>query len=365
MLTYLNWAGLAPLTGRGYRASLWAPELLGNLLLPRWFQRVERLREQVAAWLGCQPEQVAFMPSTSLALWVASQSLDWQPGDRVWYPAGDFPANVMPWQQLAQRQVEAIAIQDWQALTTQAKALTTQTKPRLLSISTVDFTTGIEQPWASVVRHAHAQGIWTCVDAIQSAGIKPSWQPEIDFWCAGTQKWLGSGLGLALLVVSQRVLDQLTPPCPTWLGLNQPPVLASGLVNTARAWEVGWVTPQAIARFDANLRYFQQLGWETVTAGVKQRRDYIHERLLEMGWPVASCPERWSGIVSFDPGVPNTQNISAKTIVEAGYKRRIILAQRGDYVRFSPHIFNSMGSITKALDWLWQFRGCARGKSAE
>lgn len=356
MLTYLNWAGLAPLTGRGYRASLFAPELLGNLLLKQWFQRAESVRERVAHWLGCQPEQVAFLPSTSAALWVASQSLAWQPGDLVWYPEGDFPANVLPWQQLAQRQVTSQGIQDWQAVDLPGQR-GDHSQPRLISLSTVDFTTGIEQPWPAVVRQAQSQGIWTCVDAIQSAGVKPSWIPEIDFWCAGTQKWLGSGVGLALMVVSQRVLAQLTPPCPTWLSLNQPPLLDSGLVKTARAWELGWITPQAIARFDANLRYFEQLGWDAVTAGVKQRRDFVHERLLEMGWQVVSCPERWSGIISFHPGP-----IDAKTIVEAGYRQRIILAQRGDYVRFSPHIFNSQRSIAQALDWLWQFRSCAKGQ---
>jgi cysteine desulfurase / selenocysteine lyase len=351
MLTYLNWAGLAPLTLRGYRASLFAPELVGNLLLKQWFQRAEGVRERVAEWLGCRAEQVAFLPSTSAALWVASQSLAWQPADVVCYPEADFPANVLPWQQLARRQVKSIGITDWATLPELG------IQPRMLSMSTVDFTTGIEQPWQAVVRQAHTQGIWTCVDAIQSAGVKPSWLPEIDFWCAGTQKWLGAGVGLALMVVSQRVLDQLTPPCPTWLSLNQPPILGSGLVSTARAWELGWITPQAIARFDANLRYFQQLGWDAVTAAVKQRRDFVHERLLEMGWRVVSCPERWSGIVSFHPGA-----VGAQTIVEAGYRQRVIMAQRGDYVRLSPHLFNSQRSIAAALDWLWQFRSCAKGE---
>jgi selenocysteine lyase/cysteine desulfurase len=285
---------------------------------------------------------------------VAAQALGWQPGDVVLYPQTDFPANVLPWQQLQRWGVEAKGMTDWTSPWPDAT--------RLVSLSTVDFTTGIEQPWQLVVEQAHAAQIWTCVDAIQSAGIKPSWRPEIDFWCAGTQKWLGSGLGLALLVVSDRVLAQLSPPMPTWVGLNQPPVLASGFVQTARAWEVGWVTPQAIARFEANLQYFQSFGWEAVTAGVKQRRDYIHERLLEMGWPVASCPVQWSGIVSFYPDAVGaeagikTDAKTAKAIVEAGYRKRIILAQRGEYVRLSPHIFNSMRSISKAIDWLWQWR---------
>ncbi|MEN9229842.1 MAG: hypothetical protein Q6L68_02960 [Thermostichus sp. DG02_5_bins_236] len=54
------------------------------------------------------------------------------------------------------------------------------------------------------------------MDAIQSAGVKPSWTAEIDFWCAGTQKWLASGLGLAVLVVSQQVLRELNETLINW-----------------------------------------------------------------------------------------------------------------------------------------------------
>ncbi|MCS6815255.1 MAG: aminotransferase class V-fold PLP-dependent enzyme [Cyanobacteria bacterium] len=350
MLTYLNWAGLAPLTWQAYIHSLWAPELLGNTQLLKWFDRVQALKETVAAWLGCQGHQVAFVPSTSAGLIIASQSIPWQVGDLVLYPARDFPANVMPWQQLTRFGVTAIAINDnYESFTTQATSACDQTQlPKLVTISTVDFTTGIEQPWQEVVRIAHQRGIWTCVDAIQSAGVKPSWCPEIDFWCAGTQKWLGAGLGLAMLVLSQRVLDELTPPMPTWLGLNQPPKLESGLSKTARSWELGWATPQAIARFETNLHQFQQIGWEAVSQAVKARRDYLHERLLEMGYPVVSCPLRWSGILSFYPGAGK-----AEPIVHSGYKRWIITAQRGDYVRLSPHLFTSWRSLAKAVDWLW------------
>ncbi len=72
-ITYLNWAGLAPLTLQSYLQSLVAPELMGNILLPNWVQRVDKLRENVAVWLGCHSDQVAFVPSTSVALTIAAQ----------------------------------------------------------------------------------------------------------------------------------------------------------------------------------------------------------------------------------------------------------------------------------------------------
>ncbi len=68
-----------------------------------------------------------------------------------------------------------------------------------------------------------------------------------------------------------------------------------------------------------------------------------------MGWKVVSYPERWSGLVCFDPGLGQ-----AELIVADGYKKRIITAQRSDYVRLSPHIFNSMKGLSKTVDWLWK-----------
>ncbi len=339
--TYLNWAGLAPLRPKSYLQSLFTPELFGNVLLPRWQKETDALRESVAEWLGCDPTQVAFLPSTTVALTLIANSLNWQPGDVVLYPQRDFPANVMPWEKLRRFDVSPMPIQDWYSPWPE--------RTRMVALSTVDYSTGIEQPWEAVVRHAQQHGIWTCIDAVQSAGIKPSWSPEIDFWCTGTQKWFASGLGLAILVLSKRALTELSSPFPSWLGLKDPPYIESGFDHVGQSWEFGWVTPTAMARFHVNLKTFRRIGWETVSQKVKQRRDYLHEQLLEIGWPVVSCAKNWSGIVSFDPG-PGV----AEKIVKNGYRHQIITARRGDYVRLSPHMFNTMKQLKTVSHWLWK-----------
>lgn len=117
--------------------------------------------------------------------------------------------------------------------------------------------------------------------------------------------------------------------------------------ETARGWEFGWVTPTALARLEASLAFFERKGWDTVSEEVKQRRDFLHERLLDIGWPVVSCPIRWSGIVSFAPGAE-----PAEQIVQDGYKRRIITAKRGPYVRLSPHCFTSQRQLRQVARWL-------------
>lgn len=339
MMTYLNYAGLAPLRPAAYLRSLITPELFGNTRLPQWFAQAERLREKVAAWLGCRPEQVAFVPSTSMALNIAAHSLNWQPADVVLYNRDDFPANVLPWEKIARFGVNPTPVENWN------EAWPSRT--RMVSISTVNYATGIEQPWRDVLAQAQERGVWTCVDAIQSAGIMPSWEPEIDFWCAGTQKWLVSGVGMAILVLSERALKQLQPPFPNWLSLKEPSNIDAGLLETARGWECGWISQANLIRLEANLDYFSRIGWDAITEKIRTRRNYLHERLLDMGWHVVSCPKRWSGIVSFDPGPGR-----AELIVKGGQERKIIVAQRGDYVRLSPHIFNSMDQLKKVSQWL-------------
>jgi selenocysteine lyase/cysteine desulfurase len=345
-LAYLNYAGLAPLRLRS-AAAAWLPwEIAGNALLPGLVERQQRIREMVADWLGVTDRNVAFLTSTTAALQAVAAAVPWQPGDVVVYPAGDFPANVLPWTGLAARRgVEAVAVEPdgW--------AAPFPTRTRLVAISTVDYTTGDERPWRDVCARARAAGAWTCVDAIQSAGILPSRTDDVDFWAAGTQKWLVSGLGLGLLVVGDRALAELAGPWETYLGRDDPRMPGSPPADSARRFELGWVTPGALVRFESSFRHLAGRGWDAVGAEIHEIRDRLHERLLDMGWPVVSSPARPSGIVSFDPAPRR-----ASDVIHDGYRRRIVVADRAGLVRLSAHVFTGRREIERTLDWLWRIR---------
>ena len=63
----------------------------------------QRLRELLAALLGARVEEVAIVPNTSTGVSAVALSLPWARGDRVVVFAGEFPANVTPWQRAAER----------------------------------------------------------------------------------------------------------------------------------------------------------------------------------------------------------------------------------------------------------------------
>ena len=338
--TYLNYAGLAPLRPGSIPAGLMPVELFGNALLPAYFRLQEDTRRRTAHWLGVEPRQVAFSSSTTTGLQAVAATLDWRPGDVVLYPRDDFPSNVFPWQDLARFGVEACPVDDWEA--------PWPARTRLVAISTVDFSTGAERPWRAVCRRARAAGVWTCLDAVQSAGIKPSYSSDVDFWAAGTQKWLVSGLGLGLLVLSERVLAELRGPWRSYLSLRQPLDSSSGMRDDARQWESGWVSPGAVLRFRSTLQFFERYGWQRVEREVKARRDYLYSRLLAADVNVVTPMEPWSGIVAVDP-----RPKSSADIVRGGYRRRIVTAERGPYVRLAAHCFTPRSDLDRALNWLW------------
>lgn len=345
-MTYLNYAGLAPLRLSAVLSGWFPWEVAGNALLPRLARRQLSVRESVAAWLGVRERNVAFLGSTTAALTAVAHSIDWREGDVVLYPRDDFAANVLPWTDLSRHGVAAVAVDDW--------AAPWPARTRLIAISTVDFSTGDERPWRDVCARARAVGAWTCLDAVQSAGIKPSRTDDVDFWATGTQKWLASGLGLGLLVVHDRALGALDGPWRTYLGAADPRQPDSPPADSARRWELGWVTPTALFRFQSMLDRFGSIGWERVSAMVRERRDRLHEGLLEIGYRVISSPSAWSGIVSLDPAP-----LTARAVVADGYRRRIVAAERGHHVRLSPHIFTGPRDIDRAIDWLWRARSLA------
>jgi selenocysteine lyase/cysteine desulfurase len=151
--------------------------------------------------------------------------------------------------------------------------------------------------------------------------------------------------------VHDRVLAALEGPWRTYLGSRDPRVDDSGPADTARRWELGWVTPAALLRFEAAFRLLRAIGWEDVSRQVQARRDVLHERLLGIGYPVVSSATAWSGIVTIDPSP-----LDAAAIVADGYRRRIVTAERRGKVRLSAHLFTRQAEVERATDWLWRVR---------
>src|SRR6266496_5143879 len=63
-------------------------------------------RQLASQLLNCQPEEVAFVGPTSLALSLIASGLKFRRNDNILIYFDDYPSNVYPWMALAERGVE-------------------------------------------------------------------------------------------------------------------------------------------------------------------------------------------------------------------------------------------------------------------
>ncbi len=82
----------------------------------------QETRQAAAALLGGHADDVTLLPSTSTGLVTVAQGIDWQPGDEVVLPLGEFPSNYYPWRSLAPRGVALREVPLWEGHQAGARA---------------------------------------------------------------------------------------------------------------------------------------------------------------------------------------------------------------------------------------------------
>src|SRR5260221_14432013 len=85
-LVYLNHAAISPLPARAARAITDHTADVSNfgaLNWKKWYRKYDETREKAARFLGTEPSQIAFLPSTSHALNLVASGISWRTGDTV------------------------------------------------------------------------------------------------------------------------------------------------------------------------------------------------------------------------------------------------------------------------------------------
>jgi selenocysteine lyase/cysteine desulfurase len=338
----------------------------GCLNFPDWLGNIEdATRNRAANLLKCDPRNIAFVKSTNHGLWIASRMLDWQPGDEVILPFGEFPANVYPWLSLEPLGVQIRWLENGGDNGSMAEVRADEvrklinSKTRVLSVSFVQFDNGCRRDINELGRLCQERGITFVVDAIQGLGAVPldSIDCRADFIASGCQKWLLSPHGLGLLYVKSKWLDSDKAPNMGTYSLSQP--FDFGIQNYqrtlkrlnpgARRLEEAVPNFLALVALRENLEIMLSYGIDKIAGRIKQLTDRLVDGLKSLGFPLVSLREGnlWSGIVSFScPGLDATE-VREKLAADA-----ILITGKGSILRASVHFFNDESEIDRLVNAL-------------
>jgi cysteine desulfurase / selenocysteine lyase len=349
---YLNHAAVAPLPRRVVAAMqerLADMQAHGSHNWERWQETELGTRSLAAELVGCRPEDISLIRSTSEGISMIAQGLGLKKGDVVLVAEEDFASNVAPYLALQPRGVVVRRYPNPRGrINPDEVAMMLGPKVKALALSWVAFHTGWVAPVAELAAAAHKAGAVVVLDAIQGLGALPDRMDDlgVDALVADGHKWLLAPEGLGIMATRPELRARLQPVLAGWLNVRRDghDMFLRELEFHAdgRRFEPGAMPNVLLAGLHAAVDLLLEAGMANVAERVAGHNRALTRNLLEVGWQVGSpgSANPVAGIVAGKhPFLPAHE--AARRLRE----RHIEVTARQGWVRFSPHFYATVGEL--------------------
>ena len=324
-----------------------------------FFEDAEAIRHLATDCFGGDVDGYAIIPAASYGVSTAARALEphLRSGDRILVIAEEFPSNVLPWKRIVQETGAILTTVptpehgSW----TQSILKEINQDVKVVAVSSCHWTNGAYIDLAAISKACREGECTLIIDATQTLGAMPLSIEEVkpDFLVAAGYKWLLCPYGFSLLYVSEQWRDA-RPLEETWLA-RQNAEDFTALVNYsdaympgARRFDVGekctaTILPGAIAA----LEQIKAWGVEHIAELLSAINGRIGVHLERLGFQVPNIAERCPHM--FGARLPN--NYTGNLV--AGLRtKNIYISQRGNALRFAPHLHVNEHDMTRLLEAL-------------
>jgi selenocysteine lyase/cysteine desulfurase len=317
----------------------------------RFFTTAARAKAALAHRLSGRPEDIAFLGSASEGLHVASEGIDWRPGDNVVVGQSEFPSVLLAWQRLRPRGVEVRAVGRSVVVTHAEIADAVDRRTRVIAASHVSYLTGARLDLERLRLLADRFGARLVVDASHALGVVPVDGALCDVVVACCYKWLLAVHGVGVFFVNGRRWPDLGPPWVGWHAeiRDEDWQRRTGyrLKDDGERFEAGNPPFLPVYVLESALRALDGLDPGAVEAHVLALGGALRAGLVKLGLPVLTPEplEERAGNIVFASGHPLE--------VERQLRESGVLVWAGDgRVRLSVHAFNDEADVARALEAL-------------
>jgi len=357
-IKYLNHAAVAPLPARaGVALKSFVDECVsqGAIEYPRWMVIESELKAQLARLVGAtSKDEIALTKNTSEALSFVAHGFPWYEGDNVVISDEEFPSNRIVWESLAPLgvSVKKVHIQTAddpeQALLDACDGHT-----RLLSISSVQYASGLRIDLEKLGRHCKQKGIAFCVDAIQGLGVIPHDvdKMNIDFLMADGHKWMLGPEGQAVFYCREKWLQMLSlhefgwHMTETYHDFDETDWSPAA---SARRFECGSPNMLGTVALHASLSLIEEVTIPKIESLVKEKCEFLFDSINSSPYLellTRTDQGRYAGIVVF-----KHKEKDSSELYQVLMNNKVVCAPRGGGIRFSPHFYTDTEILSEALE---------------
>lgn len=343
-------------------------------------------RRRVADLINCDSDEIIFTSSTTEGINFITNGIAWGVNDRILLrnSKSEHFSNYLPWIKAANDndlqierfpfENENLVIED---LTKLMESPPSPNSPRIVSTSHVMYNNGSITPvekMGSIIKKINKKTLFS-IDGAQSVGALEVDVKKIkcDFLSFPAFKWICGPLGIGVLYVNKKVMNDEFEPVFVGAGTAQIGSIKEGKINIKGGNSANktqetlkyYKYPQkfhstfrnypGLAGLESSIRYLLRLGISNISKKNKKLSNIFREeisKIKEIAIHEASEESMRSSMVSFS--FKNNNNNRVKGLVERLQEKGIILAEREiglkKIVRASPHFYNTENEIIKTIN---------------
>jgi isopenicillin-N epimerase len=308
---------------------------------------VETVRRNLAAEIGCDPEELAITRNASEALQISQLGLDLKGGDEVVTTNQDYGRMLDTWDQRVRRDKIVVHKISFPVPTTNlseltdriARAITPKTK--VIHICHITNLTGQLFPVRDIARMARARGIQTIVDGAHAFAHFPFKMSELecDYYGCSLHKWLLAPVGTGFLYVRRENIAKLWPLTPA----------AAAKSDNIRKFEEVGTHPAANHNAIAEaLAFHQAIGTERKAARLRYLNDRWAKRVDKLpGVKILNSREPNQAWGLFNVSLERVDAPKAYDFLWSKYRIITAAIKRDDYqgLRVTPNIYTTLEEV--------------------
>src|SRR5215467_8340831 len=319
----------------------------------KWWEMTREVGDEIGAIMNAPSGSVSILLNVTSCQAVIASCFDFSGRrNKIVYSDMNFPSIMYFWEAQRSRgaRVHMVRTDDGIHVPTEQILDAIDEQTLLVPISHVVFRSSYIKDAKAIIEKAHGVGALVVLDCFQSLGCVPVDIQALnaDFAVGGVLKWLCGGSGTSYLYVRPDLAKKLEPKLTGWFAHEHPFDFEIGATKYSEMpYRFMQGTSNVPGYYTAlpGLRIIREIGVERIREKSKRMTARLIELADQRGWKVNAPrdPERRGGTVAIE--MSNSREVCQELL-----KRDVLVDYRPRAgVRFSPHFYNTMEEIDRAI----------------
>lgn len=320
-----------------------------------------KVKEMLAELIHAETDEIAFTKSTAEGISIVAHGYPFEKTDNVVVCDMENSSNLYPWISGSKKYGYGLKLikTDKRTLSEDQIFAATDENTKAISLSAVQFGTGIGLDLEKIGGFCRERNILFVVDGIQALGriVIDVKKLHIDVLSCGCYKGMLSTFGTGYLYCRKDLIEQIVPPytggsCAVYEP-DPPQTLETieevVLRDDAGRFESSTTNAIGIALLESSLSLILELGKENVQTHIRNLEELLRKKLAGCGLDILPRSKNPSGVLVIYYDKANYD--AAQDIFG---KAKLRMTHRPGYIRLSIGIHNSASDIEKAAEALKQ-----------